>query len=250
MYATNDRGQQYHIELSRGDVGRYVILPGDPGRVEMIANFLDNPRKVAHHREFVTYTGYLNGEMVSITSTGIGGPSAAIAVEELIAVGADTFVRIGTAGMVQDYFDLNDCIIATGSVRDEGTTRQYIPLSYPALAHYDVVSALCNAAKSCGKTAHIGIVQSKDAFYGEAEPENMPNEPVLRYQWDAWKRGKVLASEMESAALFVVSSIRGARAGCILNNRGDIRETIRVAVEGVRNLIELDRMEEAHSEDE
>ena len=241
MYALNDNGQQYHVELSKEDVGRYVILPGDPGRVERIAKFLDNPRRVACHREYVTYTGSLDGVPVSVTSTGIGGPSTAIAVEELIAVGADTFVRIGTAGMVQDYFDLNDCIIATGSVRDEGTTRQYIPLSYPAVAHYDVVDALRRAARRCGKTAHVGIVQSKDAFYGEAEPESMPNEPVLRYQWDAWKRGGVLASEMESAALFVVSSIRRVRAGCILNNRGEMDETIRVAVEAVRELIAADR---------
>ena len=241
MYALNDNGQQYHVELSKGDVGRYVIPPGDPGRVERIAKFLDNPRRVACHREYVTYTGSLDGVPVSVTSTGIGGPSTAIAVEELIAVGADTFVRIGTVGMVQDYFDLNDCIIATGSVRDEGTTRQYIPLSYPAVAHYDVVDALRRAAKRCGKTAHVGIVQSKDAFYGEAEPESMPNEPVLRYQWDAWKRGGVLASEMESAALFVVSSIRRVRAGCILNNRGEMDETIRVAVEAVRELIAADR---------
>ena len=241
MYALNDNGQQYHVELSKEDVGRDVILPGDPGRVERIAKFLDNPRRVACHREYVTYTGSLDGVPVSVTSTGIGGPSTAIAVEELIAVGADTFVRIGTAGMVQDYFDLNDCIIATGSVRDEGTTRQYIPLSYPAVAHYDVVDALRRAARRCGKTAHVGIVQSKDAFYGEAEPESMPNEPVLRYQWDAWKRGGVLASEMESAALFVVSSIRRVRAGCILNNRGEMDETIRVAVEAVRELIAADR---------
>lgn len=220
MYAYNERGQQYHVELSKGDVGRYVILPGDPGRVEVIAAFLDHPVKVASHREYVTYTGTLDGTKVSVTSTGIGGPSTAIAAEELIAVGADTFIRIGTAGMIQDYFDLNDCIIATGAVRDEGTTRQYIPLAYPAVAHYQVVTALQYAAEKCGKVSHTGIVQSKDAFYGEAEPESMPNEDMLRSQWQAWKRGQVLASEMEAAALFIVSSIRKVRAGCILNNRG------------------------------
>ena len=241
MNALNDKGQQYHLELSKGDVGRYVILPGDPGRVELIARFLDSPRKVAHHREYVTYTGLLDGVPVSVTSTGIGGPSTAIAVEELIAVGADTFIRIGTAGMVQDYFDLNDCIIATGSVRDEGTTRQYMPLSFPAVADFDVVSALRQAARKCGKQAHVGVVQSKDAFYGEAEPETIPIEPLHRYQWDAWKKGGVLASEMESATLFVVSAIRRARAGCILNNRGDMNETICVAVEAMRGLIALDR---------
>lgn len=241
MYAYNDKGQQYHVELAKGDVGRYVILPGDPGRVETIAAFLDHPAKVASHREYVTYTGALDGVKVSVTSTGIGGPSAAIAVEELIAAGADTFIRIGTAGMIQDYFNLNDCIIATGAVRDEGTTRQYIPLAYPAVAHYQVVAALQYAAEKCGKVSHIGIVQSKDAFYGEAEPESMPNEDMLRSQWKAWKRGQVLASEMEAAALFVVSSIRKARAGCVLNNRGDMKETIAVAVEAVRYLIEADR---------
>lgn len=241
MYAYNDKGQQYHVELAKGDVGRYVILPGDPGRVETIAAFLDHPAKVASHREYVTYTGALDGVKVSVTSTGIGGPSAAIAVEELIAAGADTFIRIGTAGMIQDYFNLNDCIIATGAVRDEGTTRQYIPLAYPAVAHYQVVAALQYAAEKCGKVSHIGIVQSKDAFYGEAEPESMPNEDMLLSQWKAWKRGQVLASEMEAAALFVVSSIRKARAGCVLNNRGDTKETIAVAVEAVRYLIEADR---------
>lgn len=241
MYAYNDKGQQYHVELAKGDVGRYVILPGDPGRVETIAAFLDHPVKMASHREYVTYTGALDGVKVSVTSTGIGGPSAAIAVEELIAAGADTFIRIGTAGMIQDYFNLNDCIIATGAVRDEGTTRQYIPLAYPAVAHYQVVAALGYAAEKCGKVSHIGIVQSKDAFYGEAEPESMPNEDMLLSQWKAWKRGQVLASEMEAAALFVVSSIRKARAGCVLNNRGDMKETIAVAVEAVRYLIEADR---------
>ncbi len=241
MYAHNDKGQQYHVELAKGDVGRYVILPGDPGRVETIAAFLDHPVKVASHREYVTYTGALDGVKVSVTSTGIGGPSAAIAVEELIAAGADTFIRIGTAGMIQDYFNLNDCIIATGAVRDEGTTRQYIPLAYPAVAHYQVVAALQYAAEKCGKVSHIGIVQSKDAFYGEAEPESMPNEDMLRSQWKAWKRGQVLAGEMEAAALFVVSSIRKARAGCVLNNRGDMKETIAVAVEAVRYLIGADR---------
>ncbi len=241
MYAVNDFGQQYHVELSKGDVGRYVILPGDPGRVEKIAAFLDNPKKVAHHREYVTYTGSLNGVPVSVTSTGIGGPSAAIALEELIAVGADTFIRIGTAGMLQDYFDLNDCIIATASVRDEGTSRGYMPVEYPAVANVDVVCALRKAAKKCGKTAHVGIIQSKDAFYGEAEPESMPTYPVLDYQYKAWTKGNVLASEMEAAALFVVGSVRKVRVGCILNNRGDINETIRVAVEGMRELILQDQ---------
>lgn len=240
MHALNEKGQQYHVELSRGDVGRYVILPGDPGRVELIAQSLQDAKQVARHREYVTYTGRLCGVPVSVTSTGIGSPSTAIAVEELIAVGADTFIRVGTAGMIQDYFDENDCIIATGAVRDEGTTPQYIPLQYPAVAHYQVVEALRRAAGLCGKGHHVGIVQSKDAFYGEVEPETMPAEGFLRQNWLAWQRGGVLASEMEAAALFVVSSIRAARAGCVLNNRGPMSETIAVAIKAIELLIEED----------
>ena len=238
---SEDASRQYHIQVAQGEVGRYVIMPGDPKRCVKIAQYFDDPVLVADNREYITYTGMLDGVKVSVTSTGIGGPSASIAMEELYRCGADTFIRIGTAGMIQDYFDLNDCIIATGAVRDEGTTRQYIPLAYPAVAHYQVVTALQYAAEKCGKVSHTGIVQSKDAFYGEAEPESMPNEDMLRSQWQAWKRGQVLASEMEAAALFIVSSIRKVRAGCILNNRGDMKETIAVAVEAMRYLIVADR---------
>lgn len=243
MYALNEEGQQYHVELTKGDIGEYVLLPGDPGRVEMIAGFLDDAKKVAYHREYCTYTGYLNGTKVSITSTGIGSPSTAIAVEELIAVGATTFIRIGTAGMLQDYFKIDDCIIATSSVRNEGTTAQYVPLQYPAVANVEVVNALIEGAKVCKKGYHVGIIESKDAFYAEAEPDNMPMDKKLNDLWSTWKKANVLASEMEAAALFVVSSIRKTRAGCILNNRGPMEETIGVAIEAMRLLIENDKRE-------
>lgn len=240
MNALNDRGQQYHVQLSKGDVGRYIILPGDPGRVPKIAAYLDDSRPVACNREYTTYTGSLNGVPVSVCSTGIGAPSTAIAVEELIAVGADTFIRIGTAGMIADDIPIDGVVIATASVRDEGTTRQYIPLSYPAVAHFEVVEALRQGARDVGLPFRCGIVQSKDAFYGEVEPETIPSEPLLRQNWEAWKRGHVQASEMESSALFVVSSIRGVRAGCMLNNRGDMEKAIQVAIAAVRRLIEKD----------
>lgn len=240
MNALNEKGQQYHLEISCGDVGRYVILPGDPGRVAKIAAYLDDAHQVACHREYTTYTGYLDGVKVSTCSTGIGAPSTSIAVEELYAVGADTFIRIGTAGMIQDDIPIDGVVIATGSVRDEGTTRQYIPLSYPAVASFEVVEALQAGAEKMGLEYRTGIVQSKDAFYGETEPESMPFEGMLRQQWEAWKRGNVLASEMESSALFVVSSIRKLRAGCVLNNRGDMDKTIRMAVEAMRCLIRKD----------
>ena len=243
MHQLDAQGRQYHLRLKPGDVGRYVILPGDPGRVELIARFLENPREVAYNREYCTWTGTLDGTPVSVCSTGIGGPSAAIAVEELIAVGADTFIRVGTAGMIQEDIPREGVVIATASVRDEGTTRQYIPAEYPAAAHPDLVAALREAAKACGLPARVGVVQSKDAFYGEVEPEGIPLEQNLRLRWEAWKRAGVLASEMESSSVFVVSAIRRARAGCILNHAGPMEETVRVAVEAMRLLIREDGVE-------
>ncbi len=240
MHQLNKQGKQYHLDIQKGDVGRYVILPGDPGRVELIASFLTDATQIAYNREFKTYTGFLNGVKVSVTSTGIGSPSAAIAIEELISVGADTFIRIGTAGMIQDDIADNDCIIATGAVRDEGTTTHYEPLSYPAVADYRVVNALAQAANQNNKGYRAGIIQSKDGFYGEVEPEYSPVEPKLRDQWAAWKRGGVLASEMEAAALFVVSSVRGARTGCLLHNHGEMKETIQIAVDAIQVLIDQD----------
>lgn len=241
---SQEERKMYHVQLKKGDIGRYVFLPGDPGRVEWIASFFDEAHLVAENREYKTYTGTIDGIPVSVTSTGIGGPSAAIAVEELIRCGADTFIRIGTAGYIQDYVDLTDVVIATAAVRDEGTTMHYIPAEYPAVASIDVVCALRNAAQKLGIPAHTGIVQSKDAFYGEVEPESLPTEEYLRYRWHCWEAGQVLASEMEAAAVFVVSSIRRCRAGCILNHSRDMGETISIAIEAVRQLAKQDQNSE------
>ena len=246
MAIWNEKGELYHLGLREGDVGRYVLLPGDPGRVPLIASFLDDAKPVGNHREYVTWTGTLLGEKVSVCSTGIGAPSTAIAAEELFAIGADTLIRVGTAGMLQEEIEDEDIVVATGAVRDEGTSRQYIPLAYPAVADFQVVSALVESAHVLHVGCHAGIIQSKDAFYGELEPETMPAEPLLRYQWEAWKRGNVLSSEMEAAALFVISSIRKKRAGCILNHLGKMETTIQVAVDGVKRLILSDRAKEAN----
>jgi uridine phosphorylase len=247
---------QYHIQLGKGDVGRYVLLPGDPKRCEKIAAHFDNPVKMADSREYVTYTGYLEGEKVSVTSTGIGGASASIAMEELVKIGADTFIRVGTCGGMQIPVKSGDLVIATGAIRMEGTSREYAPIEYPAVADLDVTNALVAAAKEKNFTHHTGVVQCKDAFYGQHEPEKMPVGYELINKWEAWKMLGCLASEMESAAMFIAASKLRARAGsCFLVVANQEREklglanpvvhdtdmAIQVAVEAIRKLIKADQ---------
>ncbi|HIV67800.1 MAG TPA: uridine phosphorylase [Candidatus Butyricicoccus stercorigallinarum] len=208
--------EEFHLKIKPGDVGRYVILPGDPGRCERIAQRFDHPRKVAANREFTTYTGTLDGVAVSVVSTGIGGPSAAIALEELVHCGAHTFLRVGTAGGMQPDVLGGDLVIATGAVRMDGTGTEYAPIEFPATAHFDVVQALQQAAAASGQRFHIGTVQCKDSFYGQHEPENMPVSADLLQKWDAWLKCGALASEMESATLFVVAAVRRVRIGTVL----------------------------------
>ena len=215
MHYSEDPNKQYHIQVGKGEVGRYVILPGDPKRCAKIAKYFDEPRLVADSREFVTYTGYLDGEMVSVTSTGIGGPSASIAMEELVKCGADTFIRVGTCGGMQLKVESGDLVIASGAIRMEGTSREYAPIEFPAVADVGIVNALAEAADALGKRHHVGVVQCKDSFYGQHEPEIMPVSYELLNKWEAWKRLGCLASEMGSAALFVVASALGVRAGSV-----------------------------------
>ena len=253
---SGEAGLQYHLQIRPGDVGRYVILPGDPKRCEKIAKHFEDAKLVADSREFVTYTGYLEGEKVSVTSTGIGGPSASIAMEELVQCGADTFVRVGTCGGIDLDVKGGDIVIATGAVRMEGTSREYAPIEYPAVADLEVANALVAAAKELGFTYHTGVVQCKDAFYGQHEPEKMPVGYELINKWEAWKMMGCLASEMESAAMFICASKLRARAGsCFLVVANQEREklglanpvvhdtdmAIQVAVEAIRKLIKADQ---------
>lgn len=246
---------QYHLQCKKGDVGRYVFLPGDPGRCELIAREFDEYWEVAYNREYKTLSGTVDGVKVSVTSTGIGGPSAAIAMEELSRIGADTFIRVGTSGGMQLDLLPGDLVIVSAAVRDEGTTRQYMPIEYPAVAHLDVTNALVQAAKSKGVRFHLGISQSKDSFYGQHEPEKMPVSQELLARWEAWVKGNVLVSEMEAASVFVLSSIKKLRAGCVClvvanqerariegkwEIKEDLTDLIKVAVEGVRVLIKTD----------
>lgn len=237
----NEKGQQYHIACSNGDVGRYVLLPGDPFRTDLIAQKLDEAVLVAHNREHKTWTGFLDGVKVSVTSTGMGCPSTAIAVEELIHCGSDTFIRIGTAGRVS-LSSLDPAVsgvIVTGAVRDEGTTRQYIPIEYPAVANRIVVAALADAAAQSGACYLEGLAHCKDSFYGQIDPDGLPGGDRLKARWQTWMAGNVLASEMETAALFVVSSIRGCRAGAIMSFR-EMDQTISIALAAIRRLIQAD----------
>ncbi len=250
---SEDGSRQYHIQVADGEVGRYVILPGDPKRCEKIAQYFDNPVLVADNREYVTYTGTLDGVKVSVTSTGIGGPSAAIAMEELCRCGADTFIRIGTCGGMQPEVKSGDVVIATGAIRMEGTSREYAPIEFPAVPDLAVTNALAAAAGTKGFPFHTGVVQSKDSFYGQHEPETKPVSYELMNKWEAWKRLGCLASEMESAALFVVAGYLHVRAGaCYLVVANQEREklglenpvahntdmAVQVAVEAVRRLIQ------------
>ena len=214
MKYTSD-GTQYHIGLKEGDAGEYVILPGDPKRCEKIAAFFDEPKLIADKREFTTYTGYLNGVKVSVTSTGIGGPSASIALEELVKVGAKYFIRVGTCGGMDTNVKSGDLVIATGAIRMEGTSKEYAPIEFPAVADYDIVTALKVSAESLNLPHHIGIVQCKDAFYGQHNPEIMPVNYELQNKWQAWMKLGTLASEMESAALFVVGSFLKVKVGSV-----------------------------------
>ena len=248
----SENGVQYHIGLKKGQVGRFVLLPGDPGRCEQIAAYLDDPVLVASNREFVTYTGGLYGEKVSVTSTGIGGPSAAIAMTELINAGADTFIRVGTCGGMQQRVQSGDVVIATAAVRAEGTSKEYAPIEFPAVADRGLVNELENAATKLGIPHHTGIVHCKDSFYGQHDAALMPVADELEAKWKAWIRMGCLASEMESAALFIVAQFYGVRAASVLHvvanqereklNKDnpvlhDTDIAIRTAVEALRSMI-------------
>lgn len=211
----SEDGSQYHTSLKSGDVGEYVILPGDPKRCAKIAKYFNNAKLVADNREYITYTGDLNGVKVSVTSTGIGGPSASIALEELVKVGAKKFIRIGTCGGIDLNVKGGDIVIATGAVRMEGTSKEYAPIEFPAVADLDIVNAIVQASKKLGLVYHTGIVQCKDAFYGQHSPEKMAVSYELLNKWEAWKRLGCLASEMESAALFVAASLLKVKVGSV-----------------------------------
>lgn len=246
----------YHIGFDDSHAAKYAILPGDPGRVESIAALLDAPRFYHQNREYTTWLGSLEGENVLVMSTGMGGPSTAIGVEELCQTGVRTLIRVGTCGGMQTEVIGGDLVVATGAVRMEGTSREYAPIEYPAVADLTVTNALAQAARTLGFPCHTGVVHCKDSFYGQHSPERMPVGDELQYKWRAWIKAGCLASEMESAALFIVAQTLRVRAGCVLTavwnqerarqglsnpETHDSSSAIRTAVEAVRALIRAER---------
>lgn len=248
--------KMYHIGFDDSHGARYAILPGDPGRVEKIAAYLEDAEFWCQNREYTTWRGKLNGEPVLVMSTGMGGPSTAIGVEELYQTGVKTFVRIGTCGGMAEQVCGGDLVVANAAIRMEGTSKEYVPLEFPAVSNLDVSNALIAAGKALGVTTHCGVVQCKDSFYGQHSPERMPIGDELQSKWKSWIMAGCLGSEMESAALFVVSSVLGARAGCILNvlwnqerkkkglsdpHSHDTTIAVRAAVDAVRRLMAADK---------
>ena len=248
--------KQFHIHCAPGDVGRYCILPGDPGRVPAIAALFDDARQVACNREYNVWTGYLMGEKVTACSTGIGGPSAAIAMEELHKCGADTFIRTGTCGGIDLNVQSGDIVVATGAIRFEHTSLEYAPIEFPAVADFEIAECLAQATRALGLPLHTGIVQCKDSFYGQHDPAASPVYYELKQKWESWKRLGVKASEMESAALFVVAAALGVRCGSCFHvvwnqerekagldqtMSEDTTASVKVAVEALKLLIQQDR---------
>ena len=245
---------QYHINITPEDGAGYAILPGDPGRCEKIASFLDNAKQISINREYNIWKGYLNNTPVLVCSTGIGGPSTAIAVEELAACGVHTMIRIGTCGGISMDVRSGDLVIASGAVRQDGTSREYAPIEFPAVPTTSVLFALVEAAQNQNRTAHVGVVQSKDSFYGQHSPNRMPTSGELNEKWQAWKRLGVLASEMEASTLFTVGASLNICTGAVFlsvwnqeranagldkdaDENHDTTPAIKVAVEAIKLLI-------------
>lgn len=248
----SEKELMHHIKCGVGDIGRYVILPGDPGRVEKIAAHLENAHHVQTYREYTTWTGTLEGEMVTVMSTGMGGPSTAIGIEELKKCGAETLIRVGTCGGIDPTVVPGTLVLPNGAIRKEGTTREYVPIEYPAVPDFGVLTALKEAADRLGLPSVVGVSESKDSYYGQHSPESMPVADELLYKWKAWQRAGAVASEMECAALFMVAGVRRMRAGAVLHlcrnverekaegifeTNWDTENAIRTAVEAIRILI-------------
>ncbi len=195
---------QPHIMCGIGDVAKYVLIPGDPGRVKIIASFLDESEKIADYRGFVTYTGTKDGVDISVSSSGIGCPSAAIAVEELARIGAKTLIRVGTTGALQREVNMGDLVIATAAVRADGTSKTYVPAEFPAIADLEVIKSLKQASKESNKKTHIGLVLSSDAFYGKKD------------SLEQWSKFGVLSVEMETSVIYTIAMLKKLKAGSIL----------------------------------
>ncbi len=244
----------YHIRIKPGDVARYVLLPGDPDRVPLIAELWDECWELASHREFRVWSGKVNGRPISACSTGIGASSASIVIEELARAGSDTFIRVGSTGAIQPEIRLGDLIISAAAVRLEGASKDYAPPEYPACASYEVLLALIEAAESLKVKYHVGITATTDSFYlGQGR------KGYRDYEWTGSKSlvndlraMRVLNFEMETAAIYTLASLYGLRAGAVcavfanrIRDEFEVigeREAAKVAVEAVKILQEWDEL--------
>lgn len=249
----------YHIGLKKEDIkgAKYAILPGDPGRVPKIAERLNYAVKIGENREYTSYLGEIAGESVLVISTGMGGPSTAICVEELAEIGITHLIRVGTSGGMQLNVDSGDIVIAQAAIRQEGTSKEYVPIEFPAVADIDLINALRDAAEELGYKYHTGIVHCKDSFYGQHSPERMPISYELENKWNAWIKAGALCSEMETASLYTVSSYLGLKAAAVLlvvwnqeqEKRGlsmnvtfDVDKEIDVSIKAIENLIQESKL--------
>ena len=208
----------YHIGLCKADLegADYAILPGDPGRVEKIAALMENARQIGSNREYTSWLAETRGVRLLVMCTGMAGPSTAIGVEELHMLGVSHLIRVGTCGGMQLQVQAGDLVVVNGAIRQEGTSKEYLPIEFPAIADIDVTVALRQAAKELGLPSHTGVVQCKDSFYGQHDPARMPVSYELENKWQAWIRGGALGSEMETAALYTVSQVLGVQAGAAM----------------------------------
>ena len=251
-----EKKKMMHIAISPGDVGRYVFLPGSPERTEKIAKYFDNPKEIAFHREYRTWTGTLDGVPVAVTSTGIGGPSTAIAMEELFQCGVDTMMRVGSCASVSPKVRQGDICIPTGAVRMEGVGCHYLPLEYPAVPNLQMVKALEEAAIEKGFPCDTGVTITKASFYTQSAPETKPVGPELIYRWESYVKGGATNTSMECAPLFLIATSLGIRASCVMVSATNCKEydgqgetqplknledcAIQVAIEGMRKIIKQD----------
>ena len=215
----------YHLDLDKKKIrgAKIALLPGDPFRSQTIAGKISEiygtlNEKLAWKREFCSYLAEIKGKKILITSTGIGGPSTSIAIDELAQLGVDTFVRVGTTGAIQDHINIGDVIITSGSVRLDGASTHYAPIEYPAVAHYEALNALVEGAKKTKVRYHVGITASSDTFYpGEERKDSFAKYVLRRFQGSTkeWQNLHVLNYEMESSTVLTLTASMGLRGGCI-----------------------------------
>jgi len=233
---------EFHIRCDAKDIARYVFTPGSHARAKKIAAHFDDARLVSDSRGYLVFTGTVDGIPMTVSSTGMGGPTTAICLEELGHMGADTFIRVGSCGTYQDYVDCGDVIISTGIFRAGGTANNYLPIQFPAVPNFEVTTALVNSAKKLGLKVHVGLGSAGDAFYA-------PKDPNMR---ELLKQAGLVSAEMESDTLFVIAALRGWRAGALFACDGTSTETkpewceaafrqgeenaIRIAIEAMKNI--------------